>query len=468
MKTKVKPWGGRFIEETNKKVEEFTASISYDKRLYRHDIKGSIAHCLALARAGILSGHESETIIKGLKDILADIEGGRFTFSTGDEDIHMAIEKRLIEKTGDIGKKLHTGRSRNDQVALDIRLYLTEEIDLILKRIGSLQAVIVELARNNIDLIMPGYTHMQAAQPVLFSHYILAYYEMLERDKGRFEDCLKRVDSMPLGSGAIVGSNYPVDREFIAAQLGFSSTSNNSVDAVSDRDFALEFLAASAITMMHLSRLSEELVLWSTSEFGYVDLPDAFCTGSSMMPQKKNPDVPELIRGKSGRVYGSLVSLLVTMKSLPLAYNRDLQEDKEPIFDTVDTIKDSLEIYAGMLKGIKLDSERIRRGGENHLLLATDLADYLVMKGLPFRMAHEVVGRIVQLCIENKRRLDDLSLEEFKSYSELFGFDLKDYLSVERSINRKDQTGGTSRKRVEKRITEIEALMKSPPERKGR
>ncbi len=467
MKTKVKPWGGRFVEETNKKVEEFTASISYDKRLYRHDIRGSIAHCLALVRAGILTGHESDTIINGLKDILADIEGGRFTFSVEDEDIHMAIEKRLIEKTGDIGKKLHTGRSRNDQVALDIRLYLTYEIGLILEGIGTLQSVIVELARNNLDLIMPGYTHMQAAQPVLFSHYILAYYEMLERDKGRFEDCLKRVDSMPLGSGAIAGSNYPVDREFIAAHLGFSAVSKNSVDAVSDRDFALEFLAASAITMMHLSRLSEELVLWSTSEFGYVDLPDAFCTGSSMMPQKKNPDVPELIRGKSGRVYGSLVSLLVTMKSLPLAYNRDLQEDKEPIFDTVDTIKDSLEIYAGMLKGIKLNSENIRRGGENHLLLATDLADYLVMKGLPFRMAHEVVGRIVQSCIENKRRLDDLTSEEFKSYSELFDLDVKDYLSVEGSVNRKDQAGGTARIRVEKRITDIEALMKGPSEVKG-
>jgi argininosuccinate lyase len=467
MKANIKPWGGRFTKETNKKVEEFTASISYDKRLYRHDIRGSIAHCLALVRAGILSGHESETIIKGLKDILADIEAGRFPFSTEDEDIHMAIEKRLIEKTGDIGKKLHTGRSRNDQVALDIRLYLTDEIGLILKGIGTLQSVIVELARNNLDLIMPGYTHMQAAQPVLFSHYILAYYEMLDRDKGRFEDCLKRVDSMPLGSGAIVGSNYPVDREFIAAQLGFSATSKNSVDAVSDRDFALEFLAASAITMMHLSRLSEELVLWSTSEFGYVDLPDAFCTGSSMMPQKKNPDVPELIRGKSGRVYGSLVSLLVTMKSLPLAYNRDLQEDKEPIFDTVDTIKDSLEIYAGMLKGIRLNSENIKRGGENHLLLATDLADYLVMKGLPFRMAHEVVGRIVQSCIENKRRLDDLTSEELKSYSELFDRDLKDYISVEGSVNRKDQAGGTARIRVEKRIMEIEALMKGLSEGKG-
>lgn len=466
MKTKIKPWGGRFTGETNKKVEEFTASISFDKRLYRHDIKGSIVHCMALARARILSSHEAENIIKGLKDILMEIEKGQFPFLPEDEDIHMAIEKRLIEKIGDTGRKLHTSRSRNDQVALDIRLYLRDEIGMIIDRIRSLQSVIVDLAKKNIDLIMPGYTHMQAAQPLLFSHYILAYYEMLERDKERLKDCLKRVDSMPLGSGAISGSNYPVDREFIATQLGFSSVTNNSVDAVSDRDFAIEFLANSAIIMMHLSRLSEELVLWSTIEFGYLDLPDSFCTGSSMMPQKKNPDIPELIRGKSGRVYGSLVSLLVTMKSLPLAYNRDLQEDKEPIFDTIDTIKNSIEIYTEMLKGIKLNHERISGSGENHLLLATDLADYLVMKGLPFRNAHEVVGKIVQFCIENKRRLDSLTPEEFKSYSGLFGADLKDYLSVERSIERKDQVGGTAKNRVKKRIREIGVSMKKTTKEK--
>lgn len=458
MKSNIRPWGGRFTKETDKKVEEFTESISFDKRLYRHDIKGSIAHCMALAKAKIISDPEAETIIKGLKDIFREIEEGRFSFPLEDEDIHMAIEKRLIRKIGDIGKKLHTGRSRNDQVALDIRLYLKDEIDLIIGRIRSLQSVIVDLAKKNIDLIMPGYTHMQAAQPLLFSHHILAYYEMLERDRERFIDCLKRVDSMPLGSGAIAGSNYPIDREFIATQLGFSSASKNSIDAVSDRDFAIEFLAASAIIMMHLSRLSEELILWSTNEFGYLDLPDPFCTGSSMMPQKKNPDIPELVRGKTGRVYGSLISLLVTMKSLPLAYNRDLQEDKEPLFDTVDTIKSSLEIYAEMLKEIKLKHEQIRASGKNDLLLATDLADYLAIKGLPFRAAHEVVGRIVKFCLENRRRLDSLAPEEFKSYSDLFSTDLKDYLSVERSIERKDQIGGTARKRVERRIKEIEAL----------
>lgn len=468
MKTKMKPWGGRFIEEINKKVEEFTASIPFDKRLYKHDINGSIVHCTALARAKILSDREADSIIKGLKEILMEIEKGQFSFSLEDEDIHMAIEKRLIQKIGDIGGKLHTGRSRNDQVALDIRLYLMEEIGLIVNMIRSLQYVIVDLAKKNLDLIMPGYTHMQAAQPILFSHYILAYYEMLERDKKRLEDCLNRVDSMPLGSGAMAGSNYPVDREFMTAQLGFSSSTNNSIDAVSDRDFAIEFIAASAIMMMHLSRLSEELVLWSTNEFGYIDLPDSFCTGSSMMPQKKNPDIPELVRGKTGRVYGSLISLLVTMKSLPLAYNRDLQEDKEPLFDTVDTIKSSLEIYAEMLKLIKLNHEQVRRSGENHLLLATDLADYLVMKGLPFRAAHEIVGRIVKFCLENKRRLDSLAPEEFKSYSDLFSADLKDYLSAEKSIGRKDQVGGTARKRVEKRIKEIEGSMGRSAKEMGR
>lgn len=457
---KKKPWSGRFEKETDKMVEEFTASISFDKRLYKYDIEGSIAHCMMLARCKIIKNGEADKIIKGLRDIKKEIDGGRFKFDIALEDIHMNIERRLIDKIGTVGGKLHTARSRNDQVALDIRLYLRDEIGEIISLIRDLKKAIVKKAKGNIDVIMPGYTHLQMAQPVLFSHHLLAYYDMFDRDENRFLDMLKRVNVMPLGSAAMSGTNYPIDRRYVAKLLQFPAVTTNSMDAVGDRDFSIEFLSASAILMMHLSRFSEELIIWSTSEFGFIELDDSFCTGSSIMPQKKNPDVPELVRGKTGRVYGNLISLLTTMKSLPLAYNKDMQEDKEPLFDTIDTVKASLLIYSKMIGTIKINRDRLGEAVFQGFMTATDMADYLVMKGLPFRDAHEVVGRAVSFCIKNNKLLSELTFYELQRFSKSFKKDIFNFIKVEKSVNRKDVIGGTSKRQVLRRITEVEKIIK--------
>ena len=457
---KKKPWSGRFEKETDKLVEEFTASISFDKRLYKYDIEGSIAHCMMLAKCKIIKNGEAEKIIKGLRDIKKEIDVGRFKFDIALEDIHMNIERRLIDKIGTVGGKLHTARSRNDQVALDIRLYLRDEIGEIVGLIRGLKKSIVKKAKGNIDVIMPGYTHLQMAQPVLFSHHLLAYYDMFDRDEERFLDMLKRVNVMPLGSAAMAGTNYPIDRKYVAKLLQFPAVTTNSMDAVGDRDFSIEFLSTSAILMMHLSRFSEELIIWSTSEFGFIELDDSFCTGSSIMPQKKNPDVPELVRGKTGRVYGNLMSLLTTMKSLPLAYNKDMQEDKEPLFDTIDTVKASLLIYSKMIGTIKLNRDRLGEAVFQGFMTATDMADYLVMKGLPFRDAHEVVGKVVSFCIKSHKLLSDLTFHELQKFSKSFKKDIFSFIKTEKSVDRKDVIGGTSKRQVLMRIAEIEKIIK--------
>ena len=457
---KKKPWSGRFEKETDKMVEEFTASISFDKRLYKYDIEGSIAHCMMLAKCKIIKNGEAEKIIKGLRDIKKEIDVGRFKFDIALEDIHMNIERRLIDKIGTVGGKLHTARSRNDQVALDIRLYLRDEIGEIVGLIRGLKKSIVKKAKGNIDVIMPGYTHLQMAQPVLFSHHLLAYYDMFDRDEERFLDMLKRVNVMPLGSAAMAGTNYPIDRKYVAKLLQFPAVTTNSMDAVGDRDFSIEFLSTSAILMMHLSRFSEELIIWSTSEFGFIELDDSFCTGSSIMPQKKNPDVPELVRGKTGRVYGNLMSLLTTMKSLPLAYNKDMQEDKEPLFDTIDTVKASLLIYSKMIGTIKLNRDRLGEAVFQGFMTATDMADYLVMKGLPFRDAHEVVGKVVSFCIKSHKLLSDLTFHELQKFSKSFKKDIFSFIKTEKSVDRKDVIGGTSKRQVLMRIAEIEKIIK--------
>jgi argininosuccinate lyase len=456
MKPRSKPWGGRFTGKTHSLVEQFTASIQFDKRLALHDIEGSVAHCLALAEAKVLLKEEAETMIQALKEIGQEISSGRFEFSVEQEDIHMAVEQRLMKKVGELGGKLQTARSRNDQVALDLRLYLREVIGGILERTTHLQQALVELAKKNTDAVMPGYTHLQPAQPVLFSHHILAYYEMLDRDRARLADCLERVNVLPLGSGAIAGTNYPIDRQYLARLLGFPKITQNSLDAVSDRDFAAEFLSAVSMIMMHLSRLSEELVLWSSEAFGFVSLPDAFCTGSSLMPQKKNPDVPELIRAKTGRVYGHLIALLTLLKGIPLAYNRDLQEDKEAVFDAADTTQACLEVAAEIVKGLRVDKKRMERAAQTGFLLATDLADYLVGKGLPFRQAHHIVGRIVGHCLKAGKGIEQLGLNDLKKFSNRFEKDVSGYLTIEKALARKNQIGSTARRRVKERIKEIE------------
>lgn len=447
-----KPWGGRFTQETDELTEEFTASISFDKRLYRYDIRGSMAHCEALAKAGIISANEKGTILKALKEIEGEIENGKFPFSTQREDIHMHIEQRLLEKIGETGGKLHTGRSRNDQVALDLRLYLKEEATGVIDLLKGLQASLVGVADKHVDVIMPGYTHLRKAQPILFAHHVLAYYEMFKRDRERLSDALERIDCLPLGSGALAGTPYPIDREEVARQLGFAAISQNSIDAVSDRDFVAEFLFCCALLMMHLSRLCEELIMWSAPEFGFMRLPQAFCTGSSIMPQKANPDVLELIRGKTGRVYGALVTLLTVLKALPLAYNRDLQEDKEPLFDTVDTVKSSLQIMASLIEKFEVNSERMREAASEEYTNATDLADYLVMKGIPFREAHQNTGKAVQYAEKKGIKLDDLTLDEFRTFSPTIGEDVFDYIRIEGSVDRRQSIGGTARQRVAQQI----------------
>lgn len=447
-----KPWAGRFTKGTAKVVEEYTASVTFDKRLYRADIEGSIAHAKALAKAKVITKEEAREIVSGLVEILKEIERGEFIFNPSLEDIHMNIERRLEEKIGLAAGKLHTARSRNDQVALDLRLYLRHEIQEIMGLARGLRATLVELAEKHLDSVMPGYTHLQRAQPVLFAHHLLAYFEMMDRDQQRLADCYKRVNIMPLGSGALAGTPFPIDRKYIARLLNFPEVSRNSIDAVSDRDFVAEFLAASSILMMHLSRLAEEIILWSSVEFGFIELDDAFATGSSMMPQKKNPDVAELARGKVGRVYGSLLSLLTTLKGLPLSYNRDLQEDKEPLFDAVDTVKASLRVLAPLLRTLKVHPERMRVAAQEGFLNATDLADYLVGKGMPFRQAHEVVGKIVLWCMKKGKKIEGLPLKELHKFSPLIGRDLYDFLSLEACINRRQAIGGTATENVRKAL----------------
>ncbi|MBI5039185.1 MAG: argininosuccinate lyase [Nitrospirae bacterium] len=455
---KKKLWGGRFSRPTEKGIEEFTESISFDKRLYKYDIEGSIAHAKMLSKIGVLKKGELATILRGLEEIGRTIEHEAFLFSIELEDIPMNIEKRLIDKIGPVGEKLHTARSRNDQIALDLKLYLREIIREMNGCIFKFQKAIVDKARTHIDIIIPGYTHLQPAQPVLFSHYLLAYREMLERDRERFLDSLKRVNIMPLGSGAIAGTSFPVDREYVAELLGFSRVTQNSMDAVSDRDFVIEFLADCAILGMHLSRLSEDLILWSSREFGFIELPDEFCTGSSMMPQKKNPDVPELIRGKSGRLYGNLFSLLATMKGLPLTYNRDMQEDKEALFDSIDTLISILGIYPAVISGMIVRKDVTAEAAARGYMWATDVADYLVKKGIPFRTAHEITGKMVAYCIENNKKIETLRISELKAFSNKFEKDLYRILTPQRGVNLRNIVGGTAREAVLKRIKEIEEI----------
>ncbi|MGC1455484.1 MAG: argininosuccinate lyase [Nitrospirota bacterium] len=447
-----KPWGGRFTEATNKLVEEFTASVPYDWRLYPYDIAGSIAHATMLAKTGIITKNESRRIIRGLRDILREIAAGAFDFSLELEDIHMNIEDRLIRKIGPVGGKLHTARSRNDQVALDIRMYLRDEIAEIHELLGLLQNVVISLAELHRDVVMPGYTHLQRAQPVLFGHHLLAYYEMFDRDRGRLVDCFRRVNVMPLGAGALAGTVLPIDRKYVARLLAFAGICENSIDAVSDRDFSIEFTAACAQIMMHLSRFAEELVIWSSSEFGFITIGDAFTTGSSIMPQKKNPDVAELTRGKTGRVYGSLTALLTIMKGLPLAYNRDMQEDKEPVFDAADTVRHSLAVYTEMLKNVTVHKDAMRKAAEDGFITATDLADYLVRKGVPFRRAHEIVGKAVLLASERGCGLRNVALEEYRKLSPLIREDVYDALSLEASVGRRTSYGGTAPSNLKKRL----------------
>ena len=447
-----KPWGGRFTEATNKLVEEFTASVPYDWRLYPYDIAGSIAHATMLAKTGIITKNESRRIIRGLRDILREIAAGAFDFSLELEDIHMNIEDRLIRKIGPVGGKLHTARSRNDQVALDIRMYLRDEIAEIHELLGLLQNVVISLAELHRDVVMPGYTHLQRAQPVLFGHHLLAYYEMFDRDRGRLVDCFRRVNVMPLGAGALAGTVLPIDRKYVARLLAFAGICENSIDAVSDRDFSIEFTAACAQIMMHLSRFAEEFVIWSSSEFGFITIGDAFTTGSSIMPQKKNPDVAELTRGKTGRVYGSLTALLTIMKGLPLAYNRDMQEDKEPVFDAADTVRHSLAVYTEMLKNVTVHRDAMRRAAEDGFITATDLADYLVRKGVPFRRAHEIVGKAVLLASERGCGLRNVPLEEYRKLSPLIREDVYDALSLEASVGRRTSYGGTAPSNLKKRL----------------
>jgi len=454
-----KAWDGRFREKTHRLVEAFTRSVMVDGRLYAEDIAGSIAHCKTLAKAKILTETETRKIIRGLEAVKIEFDRGKFRFTPQDEDIHMAIERRLTELIGPLGGKLHTGRSRNDQVALDIRLYLRTQLDKLQAQSVDLQRVLVAKAGENRTVIMPGYTHLQRAQPVLFAHHLLAYVEMLERDKGRLRDARNRVNVMPLGSGALAGTNYPINRQYTAELLNFPAVTANSMDAVSDRDFMIEVASALSIVMMHLSRLGEELILWASQEFQFVDLPDAFCTGSSMMPQKKNPDIPELVRGKTGRVYGHLFNLLTLMKALPLTYNRDLQEDKPSLFDALDTVASSLEVMTELMRHIRVNHETLARALQGGGLLATELADYLVMKGVPFREAHGITGRIVRAALDQGREITDLSLETLQGYSGRIAQDVFTRLTAVAAIDHKGQIGGTARSQVAQRIKKLEKLL---------
>ncbi len=455
----MKLWGGRFNKGSSSLLEQFNASIGFDNRMYAEDIAGSIAHSKMLNKIGILTVEEQQKIENGLIQIKEMIDNGNFEFHISDEDIHMAVEKKLIELIGSLGGKLHTGRSRNDQVALDIRMYLKKEILNIKDLLKLLMEAIVEVAESNKDVIMPGYTHLQRAQPILFSHHMMAYYEMMKRDLDRLEDCFKRVDVMPLGAGALAGTTYPLDRHYVAELLGFSKVTENSLDTVSDRDFIIETNFVISMILMHLSRFSEELIIWSTSEFSFVEMDDTYSTGSSIMPQKKNPDVTELVRGKTGRVFGNLMGIFTVMKGLPLAYNKDTQEDKEGVFDSIDTIKIVLEIFSPMLKTMTIKKENMKASIYEGFINATDIADYLAKKGLPFREAHKVVGELVSYCEQNNKLLTDLSYEEFKNSHNLFEEDIVKESSIEACINGRKTYGGTALSDVERQIENAKAFL---------
>lgn len=445
-------WGGRFSEQTDAFVEAFTASVQFDQRMYKQDIAGSRAHAKMLHKIGVLSDGDLNAILGGLNDVEQEIAEGKFNWSIKREDVHMNIEARLTELIGDAGKRLHTGRSRNDQVATDIRLYLREQIDFIVDEIKRLQHGILEVAEREAATIMPGFTHLQVAQPVTFGHHVMAWYEMLNRDASRFVDCQQRMNMSPLGAAALAGTSYPIDRAFTAAELGFAAPTQNSLDSVSDRDFAIEFCASAAILLVHMSRMSEELVIWSSAQFDFIELPDRFCTGSSIMPQKKNPDVPELVRGKTGRVNGNLVSLLTLMKSQPLAYNKDNQEDKEPLFDTVDTVLGCLRAFADMVPAINCKHENMYKAARQGFSTATDLADYLVRKNVPFRDAHEVVGKAVAMGVSTGKDLSELTLEELQQFSDKIEADVFDVLTLEGSVESRNHVGGTAPEQVRKAI----------------
>ncbi len=456
-----KLWGGRFQKSTDKKVDDFNSSIRFDKRMYKQDIKGSIAHAGMLGKQGIIPKEDADKIIAELKNILSDIEAGKIEFEIDAEDIHMNIEKILTERIGDAGKRLHTGRSRNDQVALDIRMYLMDETKIVEEMLIHALNVFVDLAAEHTETIMPGYTHLQKAQPITFAHHLMAYFEMFKRDLSRLSDCRRRMNVMPLGSGALAGTTYPLDRESVAAELGFDGVTMNSLDGVSDRDFVIELASCLSIIMMHMSRFSEELILWSSHEFSFVEMDDAFSTGSSIMPQKKNPDVAELIRGKTGRVYGHLMGLLTTMKGIPLAYNKDMQEDKEPIFDALDTVKLCLPVFCDMISTMTVKKDNMLRGAKGGFTNATDAADYLVKKGLPFREAHAVIGQMVFYAIEKNKALDELTLDEFKRFSDIIEDDIYDAISMETCVNDRKITGGPAKETVEKAISDARGFLKN-------
>ena len=453
----MKLWKGRFSKAATSSADEFNASIEFDQRLYKEDITGSIAHARMLGKQGIITLEESQLIIDTLQDILADIEAGKIEFTIEAEDIHMNIETILTERIGSVGKKLHTARSRNDQVAVDIRLYLKKETASIDKLLKELMDALEKLAEEHVDTVMPGYTHLQRAQPVTLAYHLLAYYQMFSRDRERFADCLRRIDRLPLGSGALAGTTYNTDRDFLAEELGFASVLPNGMDAVADRDFAIEFINCCAVTMMHLSRFCEELILWSSVEFSFIEIDDSFSTGSSIMPQKKNPDMAELIRGKTGRVYGDLMSLLTICKGLPLAYNKDLQEDKIPVFDAADTLKASVGIFTEMILTMKVKEENMEQAAKYGYMNATDAADYLVSKGIPFRDCHEIIGKIVLYCINRGIAIEEMTMDEFKSFSPEFDKDIYDKISIRSCISAKKSKGSTSLESVKAQLKEIKS-----------
>ena len=457
----MKLWAGRFQKETDTAVNDFNSSISFDARLYKEDIAGSMAHAAMLGRQGIIEAHEAEKIIEGLQAILADIEADKVEFSEENEDIHMNIESELTSRIGDTGKRLHTARSRNDQVAVDFRLYVKKEIPVIIGMVLDLEKVLIKKAQANLDAVMPGYTHLQRAQPTTFAHYMMAYANMLKRDVTRLEDCLERMDECPLGAGALATSTYPVDRFQTASALGFRKPTDNSLDSVSDRDFAIEFTSALSILMMHLSRFSEEIILWCSWEFKFVELDDAYSTGSSIMPQKKNPDVAELVRGKTGRVYGSLITLLTLMKGLPLAYNKDMQEDKEPVFDAIDTVEQCLPVFAAMVDTLTVKHKNMQKAAAGGFINATDCADYLVKKGLPFRDAYMIVGRLVHMCIKTGETLDTLPLKDFQSVSGAFGPDVYQALELKTCVGGRKVYGGPAPDSVQTQIEHIQQFVEA-------
>ncbi len=454
-----KLWAGRFQKETDLAVNDFNSSILFDCRLYREDITGSIAHATMLGRQGIIEQHEADKIVEGLKGILKDIEEGKVKFSLEYEDIHMNVEQLLTERIGDTGKRLHTGRSRNDQVALDMRLYVKAEIRNLIGLICGFMRALTRKSRANLETVMPGYTHLQRAQPTTFAHYMMAYANMLKRDVGRLQDCYERMDELPLGSGALASTTYPIDRDFVREQLGFDRLTDNSLDAVSDRDYCVELLSALSILMMHLSRLSEEIILWCSWEFKFVELDDAYSTGSSIMPQKKNPDVCELIRGKTGRVYGNLNTMLTVLKGLPLAYNKDMQEDKEAVFDALDTVKECLEVFTPMFSTMTLRKDNMRKAASGGFINATDCADYLTRKGMPFRDAYKIVGRLVSQCIRSGETLETITLKDFAAISDKFSDDVYDALDLRTCVKGRNAIGGPAPEEVERQIKKIEGFL---------